>query len=384
MRVRVSGIFLALGLATGLPVQAQTLAFFSTQSPAPAVNVVDACSLEVQATITGLGDQPSRMVAHPDGSRIYLSSAFSGNGSVYAIDTATYEVVASAGAGSAQNRTIAISHDGSRVYTWKVTSSTEIGVLVLDATDLTEIATVPITGTGCVTGRNDVFVMPDGRIVANACSDGLRIIDPQTLAVGVGPTLPTGSGAMLGASPDGVELYVARTGALGVDTGNTGVRAIDLGTGVASEFIWELPPAGSFPGFGSGTAIRRLTVVKAPGAELADTYYYATYYSAGGAVPLAYARASDLAPNTSGVRNRRMIGLVAISGAVALGSADGKLGLAASGSGSLRRLRFNPQFVPPQSHVTAAGASVSFPGTSILSDMILLGTASLFCDGFEP
>jgi DNA-binding beta-propeller fold protein YncE len=384
MRMRLPGLCLALGLASGLPAEAQTLAFFSTQSPAPAVNVVDACSLEVQATITGLGSEPSRMVANPSGSRIYLSSAQSGNGLVHAIDTATYEVVATAGAGAAQNRTIAISPDGSRVYTWKVGSSPQLGVLVLDAADLTEIATVPITGNNCVSGRNDIFVMPDGRIVANACNDGLRIIDPVTLAVGVGPTLPAGSGSLLGASPDGAELYVARTGALGVAAGNTGVRAIDLATGVPSEFTWELLPAGSFPGFASGAAIRRLTVIKAPGASLADTWYYAGYYSAGGVVPVAYARASDLAPNASGVRNRRMIGLVAISGAMALGSADGKLGLAASGSGSLRRLRFNPEFSPPQSHVTAAGALVPFPGTSTLSDMIVLGIASLFCDGFEP
>lgn len=95
------------------------------------------------------------------------------------------------------------------------------------------------------------------------------------------------------------------------------------------------------------------------------------------------ARASDLVPNTSEVRNRRMIGLVAISGAMAVGSADGRLGVAASGGSSIRRLRFDPQFVPPFAHVAAGGASQSFPGTSTLSDVIVLGTGSLFCDGFE-
>lgn len=384
MCVQVRSLLLAAALAAAAPVSAQTLAFISTQSPAPGVSVVDACSLEVVARITGLGSEPSRMVANPAGDRIFVSSSQSASGTVHAIDTSTYEVVASAAAGSVQNRTIAISPDGNRVYTWKVTGPTTIGVLVLDASDLSEIATVPITGSNCVTGRNDVFVMPDGRIVANACSDGLRVIDPVTLAVGVGPTLPTGSGSMLGASPDGVELYVGRTGALGVAAGNTGVRAIDLATGVSSEFSWELPPAGSFPGFASGAGIRRLSVIRTPGAGLADTYYYAGYYSAGGVVPVAYARASDLVPNMSGVRNRRMIGLVAISGAMALGSGDGRLGVAASGGGSIRRLRFDPQFAPPSPHVYAGGAAQSFSGTSVLSDVILLGTAGLFCDGYEP
>lgn len=384
MRVHVLVLGAVSGLAASLPALAQSTAFFTTQGATPAVQVVDVCSLQVQATITGVGSEPSRMVANPGGSRLFVSSAGSGSGSVYAIDTATREVVASAGAGIVQNRTIAISPDGSRVYTWKVTSATGIGVLVLAADDLSEIATVPITGTGCVTGRNDVFVMPDGRIVANACSDGLRIIDPQTLAVGVGPTLPAGSGSMLGASPDGVELYVARSGALGVATGNTGVRAIDLGTGAASEFTWELPPAGSLPGFPSGAVVRRLAVVKAPGADLANTYVYATYSSAAGAVPVAYARASDLAPNPGGMRNRRMIGLVAISGISSLGSANGRLGLATTASGGIRRLRFDPEFVPPANHVLAGGSIVPFPGTSTLTDVIAFGSGDLFCDGYEP
>lgn len=381
-RIRFVGLVLAL--AATPHAHAQSTAFFSTQGSNPGVQVVDVCSLELKASITGIGSEPSRMVVHPDGSRIFVSSAGFGSGSVYAIDVASGEVVASAAAGSAQNRTIAISPDGSRVYTWKVTSSTAIGVLVLDASDLSEIATVPITGTGCVTGRNDVFVMPDGRIVANACSDGLRIIDPQTLAVGVGPSLPAGSGRMLGASPDGVELYVARTGALGVTSGNTGVRAINLANGVPSEFTWDLPPAGSFPGFASGAGIQRLTVVKAPGAGLADTYYYASYSSASGSVPVAYARASDLAPGPGGQRNRRMIGLVAIPGINSIGSANGRMGLATAGFGGIRRVRFDPEFTPPASHIVAGGSSVSFAGTSNLTDVIVFGAGDLFCDGFEP
>ncbi|MCE3003536.1 MAG: YncE family protein [Xanthomonadaceae bacterium] len=384
MRIRYAWFGIAAGLLASLPLQAQSLAFFSTQGSNAGVQVLDVCSMEVQTRITGVGTEPSRMVRSPDGSRIFLSSASGSSGSVYAIDVATRQVVESAAAGIAQNRTIAISPDGSRVYTWKVTSSTEIGVLVLDANDLSEIATVPITGSNCVNGRNDVFVMPDGRIIANACNDGLRIIDPQTLAVGVGPTLPTGSGSLLGTSPDGVELYVSRSGALGVAANNTGVRAIDLATGVASEFTWSLPPAGSFPGFASGAGIRRLSVVKVPGASLANTYYYATYLSAGGVVPIAYARASDLVPGPGGTRNRRMIGLVAISGATSLGSANGRLGFATAGLNAIRRLRFDPEFVPPANHVTAAGSAVSFTGTSTLTDVIVFGDGELFCDGYEP
>jgi hypothetical protein len=86
----------------------------------------------------------------------------------------------------------------------------------------------------------------------------------------------------------------------------------------------------------------------------------------------------------SGVRNRRMIGLVAVSGAMAMGSGDGRLGVAASGGSSIRRLRFDPQFAPPSPHVYAGGASQTFSGTSVLSDVIVLGTAGLFCDGYEP
>jgi len=188
----------------------------------------------------------------------------------------------------------------------------------------------------------------------------------------------------LGTAADGVELYVSRSGALGVAANNTGVRAIDLATGVASEFTWSLPPAGSFPGFASGAGIRRLSVVKVPGASLANTYYYATYLSAGGVVPIAYARASDLVPGPGGTRNRRMIGLVAISGATSLGSANGRLGFATAGLNAIRRLRFDPEFVPPANHVTAAGSAVSFTGTSTLTDVIVFGDGELFCDGYEP
>ena len=291
----------AIGMLMSCVVQARTTAFVSVSSPTQgrAIRIVDVQSMTVVGSITGVGDEPSRMVADADRTRIYLSSWVASVGSrVYAIDTATRSVVGFAPAGNAQNRAIAISPDGLRVYAFRregASPNLTTAVLVLDALTLAEIASVPITGTNCATSLRDIVVMPDGRIVANACTDGLRIIDPVTFAVELGGSLPSTASRLLGVSPDGLEVYVGTgSNTIGV-FGTTGLRAINVNTGEGNSVTWNVPPAGSYPAFASDSVPTRMTVVPVPGLPPDQTLYFFSYFAASASnVPLVWTRAASL------------------------------------------------------------------------------------------
>ena len=201
---------LGLGLASlGSTAFAAPYAFVSVSTPASrAVQVIDLETMTIATTIGNVGDEPGRMVTNADRSQIWLSSwrdlpALFNEGQVHRIDTRTRQVVASQAVGIRQNRTIALSPDASRVYTWKqesVDGVNSIGIAVLEANTLAEIAVVPITGPSCLQFAEQIAVAPDGRIVAGGCADGLRIIDPVTLAVTIGATTPVTSTPIFGFS----------------------------------------------------------------------------------------------------------------------------------------------------------------------------------------
>jgi DNA-binding beta-propeller fold protein YncE len=369
------------------PAAAQPKAFVSVSSPAAggrAIRIVDLQSMTVEASITGIGDEPGRMVANADRSRIYLSSWVSGQGRVYAIDTATRGVLGFAAAGNAQNRSIAISPDGLRVYSFKregATPNLTIGIMVLDALTLAEIATVPITGANCTTTFSDIVVMPDGRIVAAICTDGVRVIDPVTFAVAVrGAPLPSTNSRLLGVSPDGSEVYVG-TGSNAISVfGTTAIAALNVDTGASVALTWNVPPAGSYPGFDSGTAPTRVTVVPVVGGSPQDTIYLFSYFAASASnVPIAWARAADLTPALNG-GNRHVTRLAAVGSTAVIGMDGGGLVGLSGRLGAVRRIAIDPASTTA-SLVTSQGAFLDLPGVSNLTDIVVV--SPLFADGFE-
>ena len=378
-----------LGIALLLPLTADAAphAFVSVSGPeSQAVQVVDLATMTIDTTISGVGDQPSRMVGNADRSVIWLSSwrNLPGNneGQVHRIDTRSRQVTASAVVGLRQNRTIALSPDASRVYTWKqefVGGVGSIGVAVLDATTLAEIAVVPIVGPSCLQFASQIAVSPDGRIVAAGCADGLRIIDPLSLTVSIGANPPLSSSPVLGFSPDGAEVYVASGNVVGGS--GTGVRAIDLATGVGTEFHWALQTGGA--NFGQNTGIARMVVVQAPLDPPGDPTVFFTYHSAFGVTPVAWARASDLAPSGGAPRQRRLIGRVLAGPSSSLGAVtDGTVGLGGRLS-EMQRLVFVG--TGPNTTIIADGPPMPLTGIAPISDIIVVPPVSdaLFEDGFD-
>ena len=373
--------------AVACPLRAEPYAFISVSGPSiRAIQVLDLETMAVETSIGGLGDEPGRMVANADRSLIWLSSwrdlpGPSSEGLVHLVDTASRQVLATRVVGLSQNRTIALSPDESRVYTWKlelVDGIATLGVAVLDADTLEEITVVPITGPNCPQFASQIAVGPDGRIVAAACSDGLRIIDPVTFAVTIGAPTPLSVSPVFGFSPDGGEVYVTAGGTVGA---GTGLLAIDLATGAGTEFHWQV--ADGSPGFPQGSGPTRMIVVQRPADPPGDPTVFFTYNSATGNTPVAWARASDLVPHGTNPRNRRLIGRAALGPASSLGAAlDGTLGLGAR-TGAIRRMRFDGP--PSGDAIVTDGDALAFTGISNLTDIIIVPGAvdSIFAHGFE-
>jgi hypothetical protein len=376
-------VFAFLCALVAVPAFAQPKAFVSVSSPAAggrAIRIVDLQTMTVEGSINAVGDEPGRMVANGDRSRIYVSSWQSfGEGRVYAIDPATRSVIGSIAAGNAQNRAIAISPDGLRVYTFKregASPDQTIGILVIDALTMAEIATVPITGPGCTTNFRDLVVVPDGRIVAGICNDGLRIIDPVTFSVAVRGDASSANARLLGFSPDGSEVYIgAGSNAISV-FGITGLRAFNVDTGVVNDLTWNVPSAPSYPGFSSSAAPVRLAVVPVAGGAPGDAIYLFSYFSPGAAnEPIAWARASTLGGGVRQLTRLAAVGSTAIVGV----AENGLVGLSAR-LGSARRIAIDP-LVNDASLITAQGGFLSLPGVGTLTDVVI--TSPLFLDGFE-
>ncbi len=360
-------------------------AFISTQNVSDAVQIVDLATMTIIDSITGVGEEPSRMVTTADRSRIYLSSYIGqspGNparGMVYLIDTASRRVVASASVGGRQNRTIALSPDEQKVYTFKQNTdegnTTTIGVAVLDADSLAELAVASLPTTECLQTVKEVIAHPDGRIFVSGCSDFIRIIDPITLNVGTLAPHPAGTvGRMLGFSPNGAELYVP-VGAADVG-GNAGLVAIDIVSGTTANFFQDLQSSsGSI--FPNGSQALRMLTVQRPGDVANDPTVFFTYASAAGNAPVVHARSSDLSPAVGApvrrILSRHNIGASSVMGA----SVNASHGIGTR-LGGMQKLDFSPAGIAP---IAAIGNGLSLPGVTNLSDIIVDDGFS--CSGFE-
>lgn len=359
-------------------------AFISTQNVSNAVQIIDLTSMTSIGSITGIGVEPSRMVATADRSRIYLSSYVAqsvGNparGMVYRIDTASRRVVSSTSVGLRANRTIALSPDESKVYTFKQTNEGDnpaIGVAVLDADTLAELAVAPLPTTECLPTAKEVMVHPDGRIFVSGCSDFIRIIDPITLSVSTLTPHPAGTvGRMLGFSPNGDELYIP-VGTADVG-GNAGLMAIDIANATLANFYYDLQSSsGSI--FPNGSQALRMLTVQRPDDAANDPTVFFTYASAAGNSPVVHARSSELSPATGAplrrILSRHNIGASSVMGA----SVNASQGIGTR-LGGMQKIYFSPPGIAP---IAAIGNGLSLPGVSNLSDIIV--DDGFFCNGFE-
>jgi len=159
-----------------------------------ALSVLDATTHTLLATVS-LGDGGFNLGVAPDGGRVYATTA---GGHVYAIATASNQIVASAQVGTASNG-VALSPDGSTVYV----SSRDAGtVTAFRTSDLTQLAAYTVGGR-----PQRLAVSPDGGTLYAANEDhGLDVVDLTTGTVRTAAGLTTGYG--LGETPDGVQLWI--------------------------------------------------------------------------------------------------------------------------------------------------------------------------------
>jgi YVTN family beta-propeller protein len=175
----------------------------------------------VSATLTtGLGPEVRGVAATPDGRRIYVAHRQSSgtSGAVSAIDTATFQVIATIPVG-AQCTGVATTPDGARVY---ATSQGANTVSVIGT------ATNAVTATVAVgTAPFGVAISPDGTraYVTNSGSNNVSVIDTAgntvmaTIAVG---TRPFG----IAITPDGRHVYVANNGSGSISVIDTATNAL--------------------------------------------------------------------------------------------------------------------------------------------------------------
>jgi hypothetical protein len=382
VRARYILVTLLAGLAATLPARAENLAFITAQSPLNALLVYDVATMTERTRITGFGIEPSRMVANSDRSRLYLVSRINATATlpaemrVHIVSPAQRRILRSATVGEATGRAIAISPDGARLYVWKLVSATEsFGIAVLDAGTLAEVGYVPLSWSLCRVGASGLATAANGRIVASGCADGLRVVDPTTLAATTFVLDADLFNDIIGISPNRQEVYLRRNGT-GATTSNPLVAAIDLTTGARSNLEFALQVGSASP---SGVPLR-LVQVRRPADPVQDPTVFITYASPTGAgsPPIASTPVTETTPP-----NRRLTRLTSIGtpSASILGvSEDGSVGVLAN-SRRLRRVNLDPG---PLEVIAAEGDIVEVAASSTplqLSDIIV--TAPLLEDGFE-
>ncbi|MCG6118271.1 MAG: hypothetical protein MEQ07_08785 [Aquimonas sp.] len=381
-RARNTLLALLGGLCAALPAFAEDIAFVTAQAPINAVLVYDVETMTERARITGFGVEPSRMVANPDRSRLYLVSRVLASGGqpaqmrVHVLSASRRTILRTAVVGQATGRTLAISPDGRRLYVWKLTSPPQaISVAVLDSATLAEVGEVPLPWALCGPIAKDIAVAPDGRIVASGCADGLRVIDPDTLLPSTLPIATDLLPDLIGFSPNGQEIYLRHTST--ASTQQPRLAAVHLVSGVRAEINFALPPDG--PAFAGAVPVR-MARVRRPSDPTGDPTIFVTYApTMGGAPPMASARASELLPPDR--RLTRLTSLGVPSATIFGASEDGRVGVFGN-QRILRRVKLDT--VGPEPIATDGDfIEVAPSGQSPLqlSDIIL--ARPLLEDGFE-
>jgi YVTN family beta-propeller protein len=162
----------ALTCLLALPLAANTVRIYQTNSAGDAVDIIDPATNTVVLQVKDI-EAPHGVAFSPDGSRAYISCE--AENTLWATDTKTGHVLGKALLGGRPNN-IAISKDGRRVF---VGILTEPGAVeVVDTTSLKSVKSIAAKG-----GVHNTYVTPDGRFVVAGSVVGkmLTVIDAQTL-----------------------------------------------------------------------------------------------------------------------------------------------------------------------------------------------------------
>jgi YVTN family beta-propeller protein len=165
-------MYYALSCLLALPLAANTVRIYQTNSAGDAVEIIDAATNKVVLQVKDI-EAPHGVAFSPDGSRAYISCE--AENTLWATDTRTGRLLGKASLSGHPNN-IAISKDGLRVFVGIMTAPG--AVEVVDTTSLKSIKSVGVKG-----GVHNTYVTPDGKFVVAGSVVGriLTVIDAQTL-----------------------------------------------------------------------------------------------------------------------------------------------------------------------------------------------------------
>ena len=164
--------YYALSCLLALPLAANTVRIYQTNSAGDAVEIIDAATNKVVMQVKDI-EVPHGVAFSPDGSRAYISCE--AENTLWATDTKTGKLLGKASLSGHPNN-IAISKDGRRVFVGIM--SDPGAVEVVDTVSLKSIKSVAVKG-----GVHNTYVTPDGKFVVAGSVVGkiLTVIDAQTL-----------------------------------------------------------------------------------------------------------------------------------------------------------------------------------------------------------
>ncbi len=161
-----------LSLFLVLPLAANTVRIYQTNSAGDAVDIIDPATNKVVLQVKGI-EAPHGVAFSPDGSRAYISCE--AENTLWATDTKTGNLLGKASLSGRPNN-ISISNDGRRVFVGIMSDPGAIEVV--DTTSLKTIKNIAMKG-----GVHNTYVTPDGKFVVAGSVVGkiLTVIDAQTL-----------------------------------------------------------------------------------------------------------------------------------------------------------------------------------------------------------
>jgi len=162
----------ALSCILALPLAANTVRIYQTNSAGDAVEIIDAATNKVVLQVKDI-EAPHGVAFAPNGSRAYISCE--AENTLWATDTKTGKVLGKASLSGRPNN-IAISKDGRRVFVGIMAKPGAIEVV--DTASLKSIKSVAVKG-----GVHNAYVTPDGKFVVAGSVMGkiLTVIDAQAL-----------------------------------------------------------------------------------------------------------------------------------------------------------------------------------------------------------
>lgn len=164
--------YYALSCLLALPLAANTVRIYQTNSAGDAVDIIDAATNTVVLQVKDI-EAPHGVAFSPDGSLAYISSE--AENTLWATDTKTGKLLGKASLGGHPNN-IAISKDGRRVFVGIVADPG--AVEVVDTASLKSIKSVAVKG-----GVHNTYMTPDGKFLVAGSVVGkiLTVIDAQSL-----------------------------------------------------------------------------------------------------------------------------------------------------------------------------------------------------------